>query len=65
MAKTYIWIDRLEEAKAKWINSIKEDSLMNMKLEKATINDIDALVEMRLEYLLEDYGAIKCSLICI
>lgn len=31
---------------------------MNIKLEKATINDIDALVEMRLEYLLEDYGCL-------
>lgn len=31
---------------------------MNIKLEKATTNDIDALVEMRLEYLLEDYGSL-------
>lgn len=31
---------------------------MNIKIEKATANDIDALVEMRLEYLLEDYGSL-------
>lgn len=31
---------------------------MNIKPEKATINDIDALVQMRLDYLTEDYGSL-------
>jgi hypothetical protein len=31
---------------------------MNIKSEKATINDIDALVQMRLDYLTEDYGSL-------
>lgn len=29
---------------------------MNIKPEKATVNDVDALVQMRLEYLTEDYS---------
>ncbi|MDE7340377.1 MAG: GNAT family N-acetyltransferase [Lachnospiraceae bacterium] len=31
---------------------------MNIKPERATINDIDALVQMRLDYLTEDYGSL-------
>lgn len=31
---------------------------MNIKTEKATIDDIDALVQLRLDYLTEDYGSL-------
>ncbi len=31
---------------------------MNIKPEKATVNDVDALIQMRLEYLTEDYGSL-------
>ncbi len=31
---------------------------MNIQLEKATLNDIDALTQIRLDYLTEDYGSL-------
>ncbi len=31
---------------------------MNIQLEKATVNDIDALTQIRLDYLTEDYGSL-------
>ncbi|MDE5582848.1 MAG: GNAT family N-acetyltransferase [Ruminococcus sp.] len=31
---------------------------MQIKVEKADLNDIDELVQMRLEYLMEDYGSL-------
>lgn len=31
---------------------------MSIRLEKATLNDVDVLVQMRLNYLTEDYGSL-------